>query len=891
MDEQGNVFGVYGVASPLVGRDKQMLKLDEIVSDTIEEKKPAAILVVGNQGVGKSRLCAEWLEGQTKRRQNLRFYKAQAQTGDYTYQIWNRLLKSRFSITEKDSKEEIQEKLRVEVTRVFEERRMTEILHFIGTFLGVSFPDNPFLKAMEEDPGQHADIAKTVLRRFWEADSEKGPLVIVLEDLHLADQKSLEIAQHIASSSAKVPLIIAGIGRTEVIGLWPEQEDGSINPLDKWEEIRLGPLDKKEAREHLGGLLKKLESIPEEFIADSVDMTGGNPFFLEQLIRLLISQSIISATDEKWTMDWEKFQSADLPLSVEEAVQARLAALSPKERTLLEMASVMGNVFWQGAILVLTRLEEGTQGSEKVWRTESKEKELQNIIEDLVDREYLMKMPDSWVPRDMEYVFKHNLEYKMIRNAAPPVKVKRWHRLVAQWLESRVTQRAEEHLEMLAQQYEEGGNRRRAAYCYVRAGDMARERFANESSIRFYESGLNLLDKEDSLSRIDALHNLGDVCALVGNTKKAMKSFEEMLHHAYLLDNWNKGGAALGRIARIYRTTGDYQKANEHYRTAQRLFLRASDQRGVAGTLDDLGKVMWLKGDYGAALKLHFEALSIRKRLADDRSTAFTMGNIGIVYQDSGQFQKALKYFQRSLELREKVGDRRGMVNAATYVGSVWQDLGDEERAKKIWKEALKEAGKLGDRSQQAYLLANLGEIKRQGNAPDEGQKDLLNAAEIAQELGEKRLLGECYRKLGAIAAEKGNIEDSKKYLLDALELAETTGNKAHTGAAHRTLAKLAFVRKLFTEAEREYQSALEIFSSLGHHMEVAKTCEVMSEFYEEMGESEKSKQFALSAKEVRSKLMGAAKQADEPETKIEEETTKESEKETALPLDVEIET
>ena len=160
MEEKKETFGVYGVTCPLVGRDKQILHLDEIASDTIEDKTPKAVMVTGNQGVGKSRLVADWIAGQKMRRQSLRVLKAQAFPDDGTYQIWNRLLRFRFEIRETDSEETIQEKLRSEVTRVFEERRMTEILHFLGTFLGVTFPDNPFLKAVEADPSQHASPFK-----------------------------------------------------------------------------------------------------------------------------------------------------------------------------------------------------------------------------------------------------------------------------------------------------------------------------------------------------------------------------------------------------------------------------------------------------------------------------------------------------------------------------------------------------------------------------------------------------------------------------------------------------------------------------------------------------------------------------------------------------------
>lgn len=854
-------FGVYGVRSDLIGRDRETVRLDELMADAVEEKKPISVVVVGNQGVGKSRLVSDWLHMQkVRRKENLRVLRTWAQNDDTTHQMWTRLLRTRFALTEGEHEDTVRQKLREEVTRVFAERRMTEILHFLGTFLGVGFPDNPFLQAIEEHPSQHIAIARTVLRRFFETDANvNGPTVVLFEDLHHADESSLELLSHLAASEADAPLLIVGVGRSEVIGKWP-LHDGK-KALEGWEKIELGSLDEQQARQLLQGVLKRLDEVPEEFITEAVEMTGGNPYFLEQLVRLLISQEIITVGEQKWTLDWQRFQETDLPLSVEEAVQARVAALSPSERLLLEMAATMGNVFWFGGLLVLSRLEEGIKGSEALWKSTAPIEKLKQTVEKLVEHEYLMKMPDSWVERDQEFVFKHNLEYKTIKESTNPQKVKAWHHLVAQWLESRLQQRNEEQLDTLGQHYKAGANHRRAAYCFVRAGDQARSRFANEQAMRFYKTGLELLDPSESLSRIDALHNLGDVCALVGRTNEALQYFEEMLHHAYLLDNGNKGGAALGRIARIYRTIGEYDKAMRHYETAQRLFLRASDRRGVAATLDDMGKVMWLKGDYENSLRLHQQALEIRKELGDDRSTAFTLGNIGVVYQDSGQFKDALECFQKSMELREKVGDRQGMVHAATHVGSVWQNLGEIERAMKIWQEALKEARALGDRLQQAYLLANIGELQRRQQETSQALDHLQTAAEIAEALGDRRLLGECHRKLGELATDEQNWEEAKKHLRLALELAQSAGNKAQAGSAHRSMARLSFLRKIYPEAEREFEKSMEIFSKLGHHLEVARTCEDMAEFYLEMGENEKANRLQESARSIRANLEGAARQ------------------------------
>lgn len=849
-------FTVYGLHSPLVGRDRQLHQLNELASDAISDIKHCPILILGNQGVGKSRLLAEWIEGQISRRPKLRVFRTFAESGDGPYEMWTRLLGERFKLPDHEEVGEIQQALREKVFQVFEDRRLTEILHFLGTFLEVRFQDNPFLRAMEADPVEHDRIARTVLLRFLQADAAQGAMILVFESIHLADRASLELLAEIASASRRVPLILVGLGRPELLGIWPRRPDKNL--LEDWHQIELSPLSEEAAEELLRTLLVKLE-LPDGFVRDAVAMTGGNPYFMEQLVRLMITQQVISITAAGLSLDLSLFEKVRLPLSVEEAVQARIAALDAAERTILQMAAVMGNVFWLGAVTAMSRLERGRSGSDSLWRSHE-DLEIRAAIDDLVERDYLMRMPDSWVPQDTEYAFKHNMEFMSIVSRTDQVKVRRWHLMAAQWLETRLGHKSEEHLETLAQHYREGGDERRAARCYIKAADMARTRFANEQAIHFYTEGLSLLDPDDALAKIDALHNKGDVCALTGRTNEALECFEEMLWFAYLLDVRSKAGAALGRIGRIHRTTGQYEKAVEHYETAQRLFLGASDLRGVAATLDDLGKVMWLKGDYNQALILHKQALKLRAELDDDRSTAFTLGNIGVVYQDSGRFSEALFCFQKSMEIRERIGDRQGMIQSAAHVGLVWLDMGETERAVQIWQEALKEARGLGDRLQQAYLLADLGDVERRLGRHEKAHKDLSTAIEIAEALGDRRLLSEAERKLGELLSDQHELEQAQKHIHRALELAESSNNPAGAGTAQRAAAVLSFKRKMFAEAEQRFQKAMEIFSGLGHHLEVARSCESMAAYHEEMGETRKASELRDKAEAIRSKLLEAVK-------------------------------
>src|SRR5581483_4464667 len=137
----------------------------------------------------------------------------------------------------------------------------------------------------------------------------------------------------------------------------------------------------------------------------------------------------------------------------------------------------------------------------------------------------------------------------------------------AEWLETRFPDGESfsgEQLEFLAQLYEKGGNPMRAAAAYVAAGNKARARYANEAASELYARGLELYDRDDALSRLDPLHDYGDVLQRAGRTDEALEVFREMLKPAWRLDHHAKAGAAHGRIARLHRSRGAYALAEEH---------------------------------------------------------------------------------------------------------------------------------------------------------------------------------------------------------------------------------------------------------------------------------------------------------------------------------------
>src|SRR5258708_37084392 len=179
----------------------------------------------------------------------------------------------------------------------------------------------------------------------------------------------------------------------------------------------------------------------------------------------------------------------------------------------------MGGVFWLGGLVAIWRQNASRP---EVWEGGAADDVvlLRHRLSDLVDRDYVLRLPDSSFAGDEEYVFKHNLEREALERLTPPASARRYHRAIAEWLSFRSTGEAsEEYLEMLARHREKAGTIPMAAASYVRAGEMARSRGANAKAAELLARGLQLLEQgghPDEDLRLRCLYHYGDVPPSLG---------------------------------------------------------------------------------------------------------------------------------------------------------------------------------------------------------------------------------------------------------------------------------------------------------------------------------------------------------------------------------------
>ncbi|MFT3768286.1 MAG: tetratricopeptide repeat protein [Minicystis sp.] len=832
--------------APFVGRDAELGALHAAL-EAVKQGETRIVSFVGPAGIGKSRLIQEFIlhhrapgmKGAAVGGDGLvpRVYRGSARDTGTAFGLFAKLLRARFGLVEGMEKNSARAQIRSQVEAVQGDRKVGDVVYFLGQFLGLQGDESPLTRAVSDDPREAAIIRRAVLKAFLEADAASSPTCLVFEDLHAAHDDSLELLRYLLEYLSGSILILC----TARPDLLARQEDFARAGEARHKLVELGPLAEADATAIMKHLLAPCEGgPPPQLVESACTFAAGNPLLLEQMVRIyhdkgVLEEVTVLSEEARWRVDLDKLEHAKLPITIEDAVNARIAALDAFEVTLLEQAAAMGAVFWSGAFVPLSRM--GREAPE-LWDqlAAGDAEEVEDALLDLVERDYILKLPDSTFPGADEYVFKHNREREAIQKRTKKSAEKRYHHGIADWMEHQASLRSsEEYVAMLAEHREKGGDTLRAGLAYIDAGDVARDRYASSRACEYYEKGLGLLGEAFPGRRIDALHHYGDVLQLSGRVDDALAAFREMLTLAYRLDLKSKGGAAHNRIGRAYRETGALEDASKHLHTGMALFQAVNDERGVASSIDDIGKLHWLKGEYEQAKTALKDGLSRRRKLADRRSIALSLNNLGLVHQDSGDFKDAVEVFSQSLTIRRDIGDLVGVVVSLNNLGTVAQDQRDFTTALSMFNEALEVAKQIGDRNKTSLVLTNIGEVHYRMGKPTEAISVLQQAEDLCDEVGDKLGLAEALRGLGKAYLLQGDLPKARDAISRAVDLFAAVRSKVHLGIALRTLGEITAAGgwgTAHTKSAREYFArAATIFEQTGNDLELARTFKAYSKF------------------------------------------------------------
>jgi tetratricopeptide (TPR) repeat protein len=323
----------------------------------------------------------------------------------------------------------------------------------------------------------------------------------------------------------------------------------------------------------------------------------------------------------------------------------------------------------------------------------------------------------------------------------------------------------------------------------------------------------------------------------------------------------------------VWRRKGDLKLAVEYLERGLELFRRANDSRGIAGSLDDLGKAMQMLGRYDEAHAMITEALARRGKSNDKRSIATSLSRLGDVQQDRGQYESAYVCHKEALALRKASGDRWGHVVSQNNLAALAFELDNLVDARAGWLAALPEAEGIGALPLCALVLTNLGELAVVEGKLEEARSRLENALEIIEDIEDRGLESEVCRHLATLEKLQGRTATARELAERALAVAKKSGLREKEAKAYLTLGDV-LATSLYdagddtpeVDAAVAYTKAVEVLRSIGNVAVLGRALFAFGRYKAEVGQVADGKDMLRDAIMVFSKL-GLQRPAGEVES------------------------
>jgi class 3 adenylate cyclase/tetratricopeptide (TPR) repeat protein len=827
--------------APLVGRTRELELIGSLWRRALAERRPHLITLLGPPGIGKSRLCREVAEtvaadgGRTLHGRCLPYGE---RTG---YQAFSHLVRGAAGILETDAPGTARTKLQqlvdgvVPVAEAEDTGRYLSLLLGLGTDDAVNEPRRLFYAA----------------RRFAENAGLAAPTLLVFEDIHWAESSELELLEYLAKHVRETPVVLVALARPELLDGHPGWGGGVAQTT-----IPLDPLDAGDAERLAAHVLAAAATRPVD-LARLVETAEGNPLFVEELAASVI----------------ELGEAERLPVTVREAIAARIDALPVDARAALLAAAVVGKTFWRGALKAVGGVADV---DEALYALEAR---------DVVRRE-----PTSQIAGDTEFSFKHMLVREVAYATVPRAERRRRHDAVARHIEDTLEHASELLAPALAHHWREAGEPERAIPYLLAAAERALDGWARGAVVGLLDEALALAEDDalrrriqlvrgDALLQLGELEQAADVLAELLPELEGRERLEALLTRGRAT-HWLERDAETLRIADEAVALATALGADDLLPAALALQAEAHAQRGGEGDLDraveqgERAIALWPPGvrTYDLADHMHLQAdvsywtgeyaRSVElgrasRELGGDVHSAHGLlrggGMEALALCGLGRHEEAIRIWDELFALARDILDRRSAV-LLNYSSLAYRELFDLDEARRRSGEALELAagatfsmygwfarsdlvltdilaGEVG-RAQAAWpglwegagnstawttwliygrLAAARAEIALRAEAPDSAVEWARKAAEIAHRTRRRKYEARSRSVLGEALARLGKREDALAALEAGVELADTLVGAPARWEARAALGRAAYALGDDDRAAAAYGEAAEL--------------------------------------------------------------------------------
>jgi class 3 adenylate cyclase/tetratricopeptide (TPR) repeat protein len=771
------------VSVPFVGREEELELLHNTFARAVRDRRVHLVTVFGEAGVGKSRLAHEFVAG--VERSTILAGRCLPYGEGVTYWALAEMVKAAAGITDDDSMEAATEKLR----EVCGDEAVADLLALASGVLDAV--------GGERTASEIAWAAQT-----WATElADLQPLVLVFEDIHWAEEPMLDLIEHLAGGVRDVPVLILCLARADLLAERPAWSGGKVRAA----ALDLEALPQKDSARLVDALGRgDNATFSTEQRAAVLETTEGNPLFIEETVRMLLE------ADGRET---------GIPHTVQAMIAARIDRLPRAEKAVLRRAAVAGRTFWSGAVDVLT------DGSD----------DLGGCLEDLVQRDFLVREQRSTIRGEEAYRFKHVLIRDVAYVGLSKSTRALFHRQMADWLATRTV--ADELVEIRAYHLDEATKlvaelegrvsadfAAEAAAVIEHAGRRALSREANRGARRLFVRAVEL---EPTLERrylaARAAWRLTDIPAV-------STEMQEVREASRREGDARIEGRALTVLALVslYRD-GDNDSARALAAAALGV-IDSTDDVGRFDALEILSTVCWWEGDLAEVERLATERLAIAERIGRSDLQSGVLLELNDVYNARLEPERAHAPLARAIELANESGSPttrgwtlRAVGRQAALEGRLADAQASLEQAQVLFAES-------GAALTLARTLNWLAFVVWERRDLRHAEEILREAVRILKPLKDRGTLVESQRMLAQVLLEQGRLDEAERFALEA----RVTVGAGDVSSGSTTLLALGLVRAAQgrdEEAEQLLREAVAILEPTGFRRHQIGQLEALARF------------------------------------------------------------
>lgn len=643
------------------------------------------------------------------------------------------------------------------------------------------------------------------IRKLLEFSSDK--MVVVIDDIQWLDNESVEVLKYVFRVLQANPITVILIYRIEEL---PQSVKNFLTHISRElpvQEVEIEPLQLSDI---IASIKAILNDNPDALLTDYVVReSGGNPFYIEELMRSLLDERYLIFREGRWF--FKEPQIELVPKSIEDITIRKHNSLGEEARTALDCASVIG---WFDPPLIqhLTGFNEGH-------------------VTGLLDEIHKTGITSYKKER---FVFREDVVRNVLYKNVQPMKAVQLHRQICQFLEKQYSGNEETVIESLAHHSYKGMVHDKGVDYCIQAAQRTKEQYANSSAIRYYTWALELLenknDQEAYKQRMVCLKNRAEINLSIGDSERALQDLKIALTKAKEMNDKPELVRILTKQGQVHAHVGNFHEAIAYGKESMTL-AKEIDDPAIADVYSLLGSSYLDMAEFDTARDFFEKAYALFKEQGDTKSTAMLLTNLGNLNTMTHDLEKALKYHKDVMKLGIETGDQKAHAIACNNIGNIYLISGDLRTALEYFSKAQTMEHDIGYRILESISLYNIGTTAKSLGQYDRALESLDHAVQIMRDVGHRTNEAECYALIASIYDYKGDDKKALKYFDKSFKIEEHKNDKFYYMENLIRAAHFHLDRDDMPQAKHYIDAAQAVADEAGHDSFTAYLMPVQCEY------------------------------------------------------------